>query len=57
MVPLGEGLTPRHSLLPMDWDGCSLIIPLEVRAELLQLWGQGDPENTSLTDLISVIPL
>lgn len=57
MVTLGEGLTGRRSLLPMGWGRCSLVIPLEVRTELLWLWGQGDPENTSLTDLVSAIPL
>lgn len=45
-----DGLDPRHSLPPA---GYSLIIPLEVRAKLLWLWGQGDPENTRLTDSMS----
>lgn len=49
MMALGEGLTPRYSLLPA---GYSLMIPLEVRADLLWLWSQGVPENTSVTDLM-----
>lgn len=45
-----DSLNSRHSLLVARY---SLILPLEVRAKLLWLWGQGDPENTSLTDLMS----
>lgn len=37
VVTRGEGLTSRRSL----------IRPSEVRAELLWLWGQGDPGNTA----------
>lgn len=53
VVALSEGPTPG-GLLPVGWDGegWAPLTPLEARADLHWLWGQGDPGNTSLTDWV-----